>query len=149
MQVAIERVVQHPPDRVFAVISDPHKRPLWQGNTSDVEVFTPGPSAVGTRWREQTQGVGTVNAEVVALEPDSLWQEAGTADAGEVLLSMRLRPDGAGATRVSVDVEIHLRGARRMFESALAPMVSRQVAANLAQLEALLEQRGEQLQQSQ
>ncbi len=147
MQVTIERVIPHPADRVFAVISDPGRRPAWQDNTSDVEMLTSGPSAVGTRWRQQTSGVGIVEAEVVALEPDALWKEAGTADAGEVLLTIRLRPDGEGATEVSADVEIHLRGARRMFESALGPMVSRQVTADLAQLEALLDQSGEQLQQ--
>lgn len=147
MQVTIERVIAHPADRVFAVISDPGRRPSWQDNISDVELLTPGPSAVGTRWRQQTSGVGIVDVEVVALEPDALWKEAGTADAGEVLLTIRVRTEGEGATLVSAEVEIHLRGARRMFESALSPMVSRQVTADLAQLEALLDQRGEQLQQ--
>ena len=147
MKLRIECVVGHPADRVFAVISDPGNRPLWQGKTSDVEVLTPRPSAVGTRWREQTAGVGTVNAEVVGLEPDVLWQEAGTADAGEALVSVRLSPEGDGATRVSIDVEIRLHGARRMFTSALGPIVSRQMTADLAQLETLLDQRAEQLEQ--
>ncbi len=145
MKLHIERVMGHPADRVFAVISNPRNRPLWQDKTSDVEVLTQGPSAVGTRWREQTTGVGTVNAEVVGLEPDVLWQEAGTADAGEVLVSVRLSPEGDGATRVSVDVEIHLHGARRMLKSALGPIVSRQMTADLAQLETLLDQRAQKL----
>lgn len=140
MRVAIEQVVGHPAVRVFAVISDPRNRPRWQENTSGVEVLTPGPTAVGTRWQEHSKGVGTVHAEVMALEPNVLWEEAGSADAGEVRVTIRLGPGGEGATRIGIDVEIHLHGARRLFESALAPMVSRQMASNLAQLEFLLDQ---------
>jgi len=143
MRVAIEQVLGHSADRVFAVMSDPRNRPLWQQNTSDVEVLTPGPTAVGTRWRETSKGVGTVHAEVVGLAPDVLWEEAGSANAGEMRVAVRLDPEGEATTRISVDVEIHLHGARRMFGSALGPMVSRQMARDLVQLEALLD-RGDQ-----
>ena len=139
MRLTIERVVGHTADSLFAVISEPLGRPLWRQGTSDVEMLTPGPTAVGTRWRETSRSVGRIQAEVVGLEPNALWQEAGLADAGEVRITIRLDPEGEGATRVGVEVEIHLHGARRMFESALGPIVSGQMTNDLLQLEALLD----------
>lgn len=138
MRVEVEHTVAHPPARVFAVICDPARRTLWQENTSDVEILTPGPVVVGTRWRETTRGIGRVEAEVVALERDALWEEAGEADGGSGRITVRLRPEGEGATRVSVTVELHLKGLRRVMEGALQPIVARQLPDDLRRLEALL-----------
>lgn len=80
MRVEVERVIAHPVDRVFAIVSDPPSRPRWQENTSGVEVLTPGPAGLGTRWREQSKGIGAVSAEVVGFEAGRLWEESGTAD---------------------------------------------------------------------
>lgn len=138
MRVDLEHVVAHLVDRVFAVMSDPASRPLWQENTSDVEVLTPGPTALGTRWRETSRGIGTVHAEVVGFEENALWEEAGTAAGGAGHVSVRFRPEGETATRLVVGVEVHLKGARRLMEPALAPLVSRQMLSDLTRLEALL-----------
>ena len=139
MRLTVERVVGHPADRVFAAISDPGDRPLWRQGTADVEGLTPGPTAVGTRWRETADGVGRVDVEVVALEPDVLWREDGAADAGDLRVTIRLDPEGDGATRIGVEVELHLRGVRRMFETALGPIVSGRMANDLQRLEELLD----------
>ena len=36
MRVTIEHVLPHSVDRVFAVVTDPARRPEWQENTRDV-----------------------------------------------------------------------------------------------------------------
>lgn len=138
MRVEVERVIAHPVDRVFAVVSDPPSRPRWQENTSGVEVLTPGPAGLGTRWREQSKGIGTVEAEVVGFEPDRLWEESGTADGGAGRITVRMEPEGEGSTRVQVVVELHLKGLRRVMEGALEPIVARQLPKDLERLEALL-----------
>ena len=139
MRVDHEHVIAHPADRVFAILSDPARRPLWQENTSGVVILTPGPTALGTRWREQNRGLGTVAAEVVGFEPAALWEEAGTADGGEGRLTVRLRSGGGGATHLTMTVELRLKGLRRVMEGALQPIVVRQVPENLARLAALLD----------
>ena len=139
MRVDLEHVIAHPPERVFAVLSDPARRPSWQENTSGVTVLTPGPTALGTRWRETSRGIGVVEAEVVGLEPAALWEESGTADGGEGRITVRLRPEGEGSTHLSVTVELHLKGLRRVMEGALAPIVARQMPEDLARLEAILD----------
>lgn len=139
MRVDLEHVIAHPPERVFAVLSDPSRRPSWQENTSDVTVLTPGPVGLGTRWRETSRGIGVIEAEVVGFAPGELWEEAGTADGGEGRITVRLRPGGEGSTHVAMTVELHLKGLRRVMEGALQPIVARQLPADLARLAALLD----------
>ena len=55
---------------------------------------------------------------------------------------MAFAPEGETATRVTVTVEIHLRGMRRMVGGAVAPLVARQLPRDLERLEALLGEPG-------
>lgn len=142
MKVEVEQTLAHAVGRVFAVVSDPASRPLWQENTSDVELVTPGPAGLGTRWRETTRGIGRVEAEVVGFERDALWEESGEADGGSGRITVRLRPEGDAATHVSVTVELHLKGLRRVMEGALEPIVARQLPNDLTRLSALLDAGG-------
>ncbi len=141
MRVELQHVIAHPVGRVFAVVSDPESRPLWQENTSDVVMLTPPPTGFGTRWREMSRGLGAIAAEVVGFEDGVLWEEAGSAEGGTGRVSVRFRDDGAAATHLTVVVEIHLRGARRLMEPALGGVVSRQMPSDLGRLERLLDER--------
>jgi uncharacterized protein YndB with AHSA1/START domain len=139
VRVTIEHVLPHPVDRVFAVVSDPSRRAEWQQNTSDVRLLTEGPVAVGTRWTEEQRGVGHVEAEVTALEPGRLWAEAGEAGSGSGRVTVTFAPDGDGATRVVMDVELVLRGLRKALDRALGPMVRHQMPQDLDRLGAILD----------
>ena len=138
MELDLAHVVAHPPPRVFAVLSDPAMRPRWQENTSDVRDVSPGPTSVGTTWSETTRGIGDVRLEVVGLEPDALWEEAGRAHGGRARVSVHLRPESEGSTHLAIHVELTLSGLRRMAGPALAGLISRQMPADLRRLEALL-----------
>lgn len=137
MKVDHEHVLPFAADRIFAVICDPRRRPEWQENTSDVEMVSEGPVTVGTRWTETTRGIGRVEAEVTALEPGVLWRESGEAAGGTGTVTVRLAPEGVG-TRVSVTVELHLKGLKRVLEKVVQPMVERQLPTDLRRLEALV-----------
>lgn len=140
MRVDLEHVVAHPVDQVFAFMADVRNRPRWQEKTRDVELITDGEPRLGTRWRETVKGIGTYQAEVVAFERDALWVEAADLEAGSGRIEVAFAPaeDGA-ATRVNVAVEISLRGTKRLMEPALAPMIRRQMPADLERLDALLD----------
>jgi uncharacterized protein YndB with AHSA1/START domain len=138
VHVEVEQTLSHPVETVFAFISAPANRPRWQEHTQRVEMLTEGPSGVGTRWRETTGGVGTYEAEVVAFEPDRLWVEEADTSRGRGRISVALAPKGAASTHVTVTVEIHLRGARRLMGPALAPLIGRQLPRDLERLEELL-----------
>ena len=138
MRVTIEHVLPHPVDRVFAVVTDPSRRPEWQENTSDVQLVEDGAVAVGTRWTEHQRGVGHVEAEVTALEPGRLYAERGDTSSGTGRVTVTFTPEG-DATRVVMEVELNLRGLKKAFEPALAPMVRHQMPKDLDGLSALLD----------
>jgi hypothetical protein len=119
-------------------MSDPRNRPLWQENTRDVEMLTPGPLGLGTRWREHTRGIGLVEGEVVGFEPDSLWEERGEADGGTGRVRVGFAPEGEASTRLTIHVHLSLRGAKRLLEPALGPMVHHQMPRDLGRLDALI-----------
>ena len=139
MRVALEHLVPHPVDRVFAVVSDPTRRAEWQENTSDVRVEGPLPVAVGTRWTEEQRGVGHVEAEVTALEPGRVYAERGDSSSGTGRVTVTFTPDGDGATTVGMEVELTLKGLKKALEPAIAPMVRKQMPQDLDRLSALLD----------
>ena len=139
VRVKVEHTVPHPVEAVFRLVANPVNRPRWQEHTQRVEVLTEGPVGVGTRWRETSRGVGTYEAEIVAFEPDRLWTEEADTDRGRGRITVAFEPRGAVATHLTVSVEIHLRGARRLMGAALAPLIARQLPQDLRRLEALLD----------
>jgi uncharacterized protein YndB with AHSA1/START domain len=139
VRVSVEHVIPHRVDRVFALVSDPSRRAEWQENTSDVQVEGPLPVAVGTRWTEEQRGVGHVDAEVTALEPGRLYAERGDTSSGTGRVTVTFAPDGDGATRVAMEVELNLKGLKRALEPAIAPMVRSQMPKDLDRLTALLD----------
>jgi uncharacterized membrane protein len=138
VRVEVEHTVHHPVDAVFRFVADPANRPRWQEHTQRVEMLTEGPVGSGARWRETTAGLGTYEAEVVGFEPDRLWVEEADTSRGRGRITVAFAPEGTAATHLTVTVEIHLRGARRLLGAALAPLISRQLPRDLERLEALL-----------
>ena len=139
MKVTVEHVLPHPPERVFAVITDPTRRAEWQENTSDVQVEGPLPATVGTRWTEEQKGVGHVDAQVTGLEPTRMYAEQGDSSSGTGRVTVTFAPDGDGATRITMEVELNLKGLKKAFEPVIAPMVRSQMPKDLDRLSALLD----------
>lgn len=137
MRVELEHVVPATPEAVFAVLADPAQRPRWQEGTSDVALVTPPPIGLGSRWTEHQRGIGAVEAEVTGFEPGRRWAESGATPVGGADVTVTLHPAGSG-TRVAVVVELRLRGARRLAEMALGPVVRGRMQADLERLDALL-----------
>jgi hypothetical protein len=140
VRVELEHVVAYPVDRVFATMADVRNRPRWQENTREVELLTEGEPGVGTRWRETSKGIGTYEAEVVAFERDALWAEAAAPEGGSGRIEVAFAAAGEDgrATRLRITVEIRLRGARKLMEPALGPMIRHQMPSDLGRLEELL-----------
>ncbi|HET6690475.1 MAG TPA: SRPBCC family protein [Miltoncostaeaceae bacterium] len=139
MRVTVEHRLPHSADRVFAVLSDPARRPEWQENTSDVRIEGPLPVAVGTRWTEEQRGVGHVEAEVTELEPGRRYAERGDTSSGKAQVTVTFAPDGDDATLLTMEVELNLRGLKKAFEPALGPMVRAQLPKDLERLGAILD----------
>lgn len=101
------------PERVFAICSDIEGSPKMQPKIVSVEMLTPGPMRVGTKWREKRKmGSGSAEAmiEVTGFEPGKRYEFAsmskGPGFTGEIavaakgsgtVLSMTMRPMGLGS----------------------------------------------------
>ncbi len=138
MRVELEHLVTASPKAVFAVLSDPTRRPEWQSGTSGVALVSPPPIGLGSRWTEHQHGIGDVEVEVTGFAPGERWTEAGQTGAGTAEVGVTLLSDPAG-TRLAVHVELRLRGARRLAEMALGPIVRSRMEADMGRLGTLLE----------
>lgn len=98
------------PERVFAIASDVEGSPKVQPKIVSVEMLTPGPMRVGTKWREKRKmGSGDAEAmiEITGFEPGKRYvfqsMSKGPGFTGELavsargsgtVLSMTIRPMG-------------------------------------------------------
>ena len=70
-RVEISRRVQAPPSAVWEVVTDLSRAEEWLSQVVDLQVITPGPYAVGTRWRETRRMMGrSETQELVVVEND-------------------------------------------------------------------------------
>jgi uncharacterized protein YndB with AHSA1/START domain len=65
-----------PVDVVFGYLSDPSRRPEWQGSLLRIEDLR-GAGGVGTTWRDVTAVGARPRMEVTEADPDTGWAEVG------------------------------------------------------------------------
>ena len=92
MKLGFDHVVTCPATAFWAVISDPARRKEWNASVRSLEVLTPGPPAVGTRWREQTWGLGSFTIEIVEYEPPRRFAEVTVDGRSDLWLALDLTP---------------------------------------------------------
>ena len=93
-----------PVDAVFGYLSDPSRRPEWQGSLRRIEALQ-GDGEVGTTWRDVTAVGARPRMEVTEADPGRSWAEVGRwrgIDAG-LRLDFAEVPTGTVVT-ASVDV---------------------------------------------
>lgn len=76
-ELFVERQVAAAADRTFSVLCDIEGAPAYQPAIVRVEMLTPGPFGVGTRWRETRKAMGsqaTVELVVTAFEPGQMYR---------------------------------------------------------------------------
>lgn len=127
VQFVVTEILDAPCASVFAVISDPRRRLEWQSSLRSVEVLTPGPPRLGTRWREVTRAGPRFEMEITVFEASTRWSERGRGRLADAHLQVEFEPI-AQKTRVRVTVEIAFKGPFR----ALAPLVRRLMPGALA-----------------
>jgi uncharacterized protein YndB with AHSA1/START domain len=118
-----------PVDVVFAYLSDPARRPEWQGSLRRIEELR-GNGAVGTTWRDVT-GVGArPRMEVTEVEPATSWAELGHWRGIEATLRLvfAMVPQG---TRVTATVDVMTSWPQRPFGWVLRRLAPYAVRSDL------------------
>ena len=101
----VSQTVAAPPAEVFAACADFAGAPDRIADIIRVEVLTPGPVGVGTRFKETRKMFGkeaTETMEVVAFDPPRGYELWAVNCGTEYLTRFAFTPEGAG-TRVGVD----------------------------------------------
>lgn len=138
MDFSLRQRVQHAPQRVFALLSDPRQRPRWQGSLSAVEMLDAGEPRLGMRWRERPYGLSQVALVISAFEPDRLWAEQFESSLASGSMSVRLTAVGADATDLDLRATVLLRGPPALATGVAKRLLQREIRRDLAHIERVL-----------
>jgi len=119
MKVRRSRVVPAPPDDIWATVGDPYHLPRWWPRVERVELVQ-GDGFTELLRTDKGRAIRADFRVVQSRRPElRRWRQevAGTPFEGILAWSeteVRLEPDGAGATRVTLQQEQQLRGMARL-----------------------------------
>jgi uncharacterized protein YndB with AHSA1/START domain len=140
MDVSVTEPFEASPAEIAAVMFDPENDPRWMGGVRKVEMFTPGPLAVGSEVRRRGEFLGrrfSWDSKVVALEPASRLEMrfiSGPMTGGVAYL---IAPRDGGGSTVTVR-----NSARSKHElPGMGLLVARTVRADLRRLRDLVKSR--------
>jgi len=94
-------------DDAFAVFSDVERTPERVGAITSLEMLTPGPLGVGSRWRETRQFMGkevTEEMEVTGFDPPRRFTVECTSHGTHTVSTFHFTPSGGG-TELRVELE--------------------------------------------
>ena len=144
LEASAERIVNEPPERVFALIADPRRSAEWDPGVIAVEQVTAGPLGAGARFRETHRvfaGRHTVELEIGSYQQPRLVSYATVAGGPPGGTRYELSAHGGG-TRVRVIASARVGGPLVLLAPVLGRVMRRQLPATLAQLEQALRETG-------
>jgi hypothetical protein len=132
------------PARVWEFASDFARAPERIRAITKVDMLTPGPVAVGTRFKEW-RGKHAVEMEIAAWAPPRSYQVRGFAAGTEFLSEIRCPADGSG-TRLELEIRMIPRtfGAKLLSPllALAAKLMAKSCAKDLADIAAAAERGG-------
>lgn len=144
MRLAVEELIQRPPEVVFDFIGRDHWRnhPRWDPDVIEMTPLTAGPIGLGSRATVRRRRGGGRNDEVLevtAFEPNYRW--AGRSQIGPFTLQMTalIVPVEAGASRLTLMGDTHARRPIRYLLPVLAIVFRRRMRESLRTIKHLLE----------
>ncbi len=132
--------IERPINEVFSYLSDLERIPEWNWAIADTKQITPGPIAVGTRYR-QTRTVprpATEILELTTLDPDQRIEVRGVLAGIAAHLTYLLTDDSSG-TVLTNTVSLDADGPVRLLAPILGRKIAGAVASNLNDLKTRLE----------
>jgi hypothetical protein len=122
-QIRIERAAED----VFDFVADLRNEPKFNPDATDIKQVTPGPIGEGTVYTETMRRIGPYRTTIDRYErPTALGFDARNPKA-DANVQFTFTPAGEGSTDVGCTVELHVKGAMRLMENALAPTIRKQI----------------------
>lgn len=122
-----------PPSALFAILSEPRRRPEWQSSLQWVRVLSEGPTQVGTRWRERLRLGLEFELEIVEHEAPSRWAERVKGRWGNAVVELSFEPAAPGADQTQLGVNLRISPPAWWHTplKALAPAIRRLLGSDL------------------
>lgn len=139
MQLRLRHTLHRPVERVFALLSDPRRRPEWQASISRVDMLDAGEPRVGMRWSERPHGLFRFALQITAFELNRIWAERLESPLLTGSIHLTFEPQGADTTVLGVDVELELRGPLKWTAPVARAILQREVRRDLARAERVLQ----------
>ncbi|WP_190122140.1 SRPBCC family protein [Streptomyces inusitatus] len=147
--VVVERRIAAPAERVWSALTDLERAPEVLSGVESVELLSPGPFGVGTRWRETRRMLGTSATEemwVTASEPPLGYVVEAESRGAHYVSDFALRPAGPEATDVRMTFTARPPGGAagllaKVFGALGARAVAKAIARDLADVAAAVEGR--------
>ena len=140
LEASAERIVDQPPERVFALVADPRRAPEWDPGVLAVEQITPGPVGAGALFRETHRVFArrhTVELEIDSYQAPWLVSYATTAGGPKGGTRYELSAHGRG-TRIRAVASARVGGPLLLIAPVLGRVMRRQLPVTLAQVEQTL-----------
>jgi uncharacterized membrane protein len=135
--VEVRRHVAAPVERVWELATDLEGAPRVVSGIESVEVLTPGPFAVGTRWRETRRIFGrsaTEEMTVTAVEPHRSYTTEASGPGVRYVSGFAFAPSAGGGTDVTATFGAEpTTTVARVLGALTAPLGRRAIAKALAQ----------------
>jgi uncharacterized protein YndB with AHSA1/START domain len=139
-RVTVERTVAAPPERVFQAATDIHHWAEIVPAIERVEVLTPGPMRVGTRFRETRRMMGreaTEEMTVTAFEAPRSYTLGAESHGCRYRTELRFEPAGAGTRMVFEFRAEPLTFTAKVLSVLMKPMMKKMAQMCAADLDAI------------
>ena len=132
--------IDRPISEVYDYLADLRHVPEWNWAIEETAQITPGPVAVGTRYRQtrHTPRRSVEHLQISALEPNRMISVTGDLGPFPARVTYSLHGNGS-STRVENRIGLHPTGPARIAGSLLGPSIAQSVADNLGVLKRRLE----------
>ncbi len=140
---AFERsaVINRPLEEVFAFVTNLEHAPRWLPDVTRIELLTPGPLRVGSRFKETRLMKGKEHSAVIEVsvhEPPHRHAASATMMGVTATYHYHFSPDGSG-TRVHLVAEVAGRGLGKLLVPMVTGAMKKQDGDQLDRLKAAIE----------
>lgn len=133
--------IDRPVEEVFTYLSNIERQPEWVSSLQGSSKESQEPTAVGTRYRQQSKILGRkidLNNEITAFEPPQVYEFHSTSGPMQMTMRFTMTAEGTG-THVLQVVEGESGGFFKLADPLLARTLRKQLEADLETLKVMLE----------
>ena len=141
INIDLSTLIDRPIRDVFAFVSNLNNMSKWNAAVVSLQQVTPGPIAVGTKFKSVGEMMGRRiegDVQVTAYEPDNKTGFQMQAGPVQVNVTINFKTVGTG-TKVSLNAQGNPGGLFKLAEPVMAGRVKSLMEENLARLKSVLE----------